>query len=82
MAKKIASYIAHPIYEYIGAFMLQLQGDTNLNIRWSGYSANTFVAKYGAIKYKNERTKAIMIMNGQNGYTGTAHSHTLFTNRA
>mgnify|MGYP003640266394 CR=1 FL=1 len=64
----IASYIAHPIHEYIGGNMLYIQNKYNLKCRWPPRNSKD----YNVDEYENARKKDIMIMNGSDGYMGFA----------
>lgn len=69
VAKNIASYIAHPIHEYIGKNMLYLKKTLGLRLKWSNYSmsANYFIHNFGYKLYEEERVRDIMVINNKIG---------------
>ena len=94
VANHIASYIAHPIHEYIGPIILLLHYDKGLNLMknvnwriphsrvWRKESASNFIETYGYIVYKKERITDIKIMNGQFPYVGFAKPYIPVTNHS
>ena len=84
VAKHIASYIAHPIHEYIGAIRLLLHNDEGLNLirnvnarHPQAYqnSASYCIERYGYMGYKKQRIIDIKIMNGYFPYKGFAQPY-------
>ena len=69
VAKNIASFIGHPIHEYIGRRWLHSQNNAKLRLRWGGHSmsANYFINNYGYILYKEERERDIRVLNNEVG---------------
>ena len=93
VANHIASYISHPIHEYIGRDRLLLHYDKGLNlmrnVNWriahslsKKDSASNFIETYGYIVYKKERITDIKIMNGQFPYVGFAKPYIPVTNHS
>ena len=69
VAKNIASYIAHPIHEYIGENSLYLKKTLGLRLRWGGHSmsAKYFIQKFSYKFYEQERVRDIMVMSNKIG---------------
>jgi len=66
VAKHIASYMAHPIHEYIGRDRLGAQKCSGLRLTWHNFgykSVNDFIDYLGYLEYKKMRNLNIMIMN-------------------
>ena len=82
VAKHIASYISHPIHEYIGQIRLLLHFQTGLKLMKNKDSAPYFIKTYGYMVYEKERLTDIKIMNGQFPYMGFAKPYIPVTNHS
>jgi len=75
VVEKIASFIAHPIHEYIGVRYIYYKGDSDLNLRVCGWTARDFIIKHGYNKYKEERKRGVLMMNNLHGFRGFANPY-------
>jgi len=75
VAQNIASYIRHPVDEFIKPFQLYVKGDS-LNLTWqTTTNATKFIEEYGYSCYKKARKRDIMVMNNVGTFKGLARPY-------
>tara|TARA_R110002153_G_scaffold9888_2_gene39999 strand:+ start:89 stop:598 length:510 start_codon:yes stop_codon:yes gene_type:complete len=82
VAKNVASYIAHPIHEYIETLCLNYQHDCGLSLTWTdtlgmgSYKlSDDYINKFGYEEYDNMRMYNIKIMNNEGKFKGYARPY-------
>ena len=83
VAKNVASFIAHPIHEYIETLCLNYQHDCGLSLTmgtdtWANGSyklPDDFINKFGYEEYDRMRMYNIKLMNNEGKYKGLARPY-------